>query len=61
MEITQQGRRHTFDGFECAIHMMAPKCEHCGCAVIGHGVESGGRMFCCASCARKAGIHAARA
>jgi hypothetical protein len=61
MEITQQGRRHTFDSFECAIHMMAPKCQHCGCAVIGHGVESEGRMFCCAACARKAGIHAVRA
>ena len=32
MEITQQGRRHVFDSFECAIHMMAPKCSHCGCA-----------------------------
>jgi hypothetical protein len=61
MEITHQGRRHTFDSFECAIHMMAPKCSHCGCSIIGHGVENDGRMFCCAACARKAGIHAVRA
>jgi hypothetical protein len=61
MEITQQGRRHTFDSFECAIHKMAPRCEHCGCSIIGHGVENAGRTFCCADCARKAGIHAVRA
>jgi hypothetical protein len=60
MEITQQGRRHVFDSFECAIHMMAPKCTHCGCSIIGHGVEDEGRMFCCAACARKAGIRAVR-
>jgi hypothetical protein len=60
MEITQQGRRHVFDSFECAIHMMAPKCTHCGCAIIGHGVENEGAMFCCAACARKAGIRAVR-
>jgi hypothetical protein len=60
MEITQQGRRHVFDSFECAIHMMAPKCTHCGCSIIGHGVEHEGRMFCCAACSRKAGIRAVR-
>jgi hypothetical protein len=60
MEITHQGRRHVFDSFECAIYMMAPKCSHCGCAIIGHGVENGGVMFCCAACARKAGIRAVR-
>ncbi|MFD5226690.1 hypothetical protein ACFWHT_13830 [Microbacterium sp. NPDC058342] len=45
----------TFDSFECAIHAMAPTCEHCGCRVIGHGVETEGRIFCCANCARSAG------
>jgi hypothetical protein len=34
---------------------MAPACEHCGCKVIGHGVEAQGRFFCCASCARMVG------
>src|SRR3712207_3014026 len=33
------GDAHTFDSFECAIHALAPSCEHCGIRVIGHGVE----------------------
>jgi Rieske Fe-S protein len=45
-----------FDSFECAVSALAPRCEHCGCTVIGHGVESDGRVFCCASCAREAGV-----
>lgn len=45
----------TFDSFECAVHAMAPRCDHCGCAILGHGVESDGRVFCCASCARHTG------
>ncbi len=49
------GRKHIFDSFECAIHALAPACAHCGCKVIGHGVEDGGTIFCCASCAREAG------
>ena len=44
-----------FDCFECAIHVLAPTCEHCGCKVIGHGVEAWGRVFCCAHCASSAG------
>ncbi|HLI03593.1 MAG TPA: hypothetical protein VKU93_04905 [Terracidiphilus sp.] len=48
------GARHTFDSFECAIHAMAPVCEHCQCRVIGHGVEVGRQFFCCADCARHA-------
>ena len=49
------GQDGTFDSFECAIHALAPRCEHCGCVVIGHGVEANGSMFCCASCARHQG------
>jgi hypothetical protein len=30
---------------------MAPVCEHCGCKIVGHGVQAGGRFFCCAHCA----------
>jgi hypothetical protein len=33
-----------------------PTCEHCRCRVIGHGVEAGGRIFCCAHCAKEAGV-----
>jgi hypothetical protein len=55
-EITRAGETHVFDSFECAIHLLAPTCAHCGCRVIGHGVEAGGSMFCCAHCASAAGI-----
>jgi hypothetical protein len=41
----------TFDSFECAIHAMAPTCSHCGCKIVGHGVEAGGAVFYCAHCA----------
>jgi Rieske Fe-S protein len=53
-EVVAAGARHTFDSFECAIHGIAPVCEHCGCKVIGHGVEVDGRFYCCAHCARLA-------
>ncbi len=52
------GTTHTFDSFECAIAALAPTCAHCGCRVIGHGMEQAGRMFCCAHCAHKAGAQA---
>ena len=55
-EITKDGSVHVFDSFECAIHALAPRCEHCACAVIGHGVEAGGRIFCCAHCATEMGV-----
>ena len=55
-EVRVGGVEHTFDSFECAIHAIAPRCEHCGCAIIGHGVEADGAMFCCAHCASEAGV-----
>ena len=48
-------RRGVFDSFECAAHAMAPVCAHCGCRILGHGVEDESRIFCCANCARTAG------
>jgi hypothetical protein len=54
-EVTAAGQRHTFDSFECAIHKLAPECAHCGCKIVGHGVEAHGSFFCCANCARMAG------
>ncbi len=56
IEVTAAGATHTFDSFECAIHALAPTCEHCGVRVIGHGVEAGGRFFCCAHCAAQEGV-----
>lgn len=55
-EVRRGGETHVFDSFECAIHAMAPECEHCGCCIIGHGLESEGRIFCCAQCAQHAGV-----
>ena len=57
MEISVAGATHVFDSFECAIHAIAP-CEHCGCAVIGHGLEAQGRFFCCVHCAQEQGVSA---
>ena len=59
MEITVDGSSHVFDSFECAIHALAPECDHCGCKIIGHGIESGGSFFCCAHCAHEEGVTAA--
>jgi hypothetical protein len=54
-EVVMAGERHVFDSFECAIHKLAPACAHCGCRVIGHGVEAKDVIYCCANCARRAG------
>lgn len=56
MTITQGDRSGTFDSFECAIHAMAPKCAHCQCTIIGHGAEHDGTFYCCAHCAKHAGV-----
>lgn len=56
-EVTMAGKRFVFDSFECAIHLLAPVCDHCGCRVVGHGVEADGVIFCCAHCATRVGVH----
>lgn len=58
-EVLVGGSRHVFDSFECAIQKLAPSCDHCGCRIIGHGVEAGRKFFCCAHCARESGVTAA--
>ena len=58
-EVSLAGRHHVFDSFECAIHALAPKCEHCHCKIIGHGIESNGRYYCCANCAKLSGVSGA--
>jgi len=52
---TADGLSRVFDSFECAIHALAPECAHCGCKVIGHGVEYAETVYCCANCARHYG------
>jgi hypothetical protein len=56
MEITREGSTRTFDSFECAIQVMAPTCAHCGVRIIGHGVEGGDAIYCCAHCAAEEGV-----
>jgi hypothetical protein len=55
-QIVMGGASHTFDSFECAITALAPVCAHCSCKIVGHGVEAGGTMYCCAHCARKSEV-----
>lgn len=53
---TADGARRSYDSVECAAHEIAPRCEHCGCMVLGHGVEVDGMVYCCRHCAEsKAG------
>lgn len=59
-QLTIAGTTMTFDSFECAIHACAPVCAHCGCRILGHGVESGDSYYCCAHCAQGAGVSEAR-
>jgi hypothetical protein len=60
LEITRDGESHIFDSFECAIHALAPTCEHCGIKIVGHGIEAGSSMYCCAHCAEASGVEGAR-
>lgn len=55
-DIISDGKKHTFDSFECAIQSLAPTCHCCSCRIIGHGLESQGRFFCCDHCAEKSGV-----
>jgi hypothetical protein len=55
-EVKMNGKAHVFDCFECAIHTLAPTCDHCGCRIIGHGQEAGDRYYCCVHCAEQEGV-----
>ena len=52
--VTTDDDTYVFDCFECAIHALAPTCAHCGCRIIGHGVDGDGEVFCCDHCLRMA-------
>ena len=58
--VSRAGVTHTFDSFECAISMLAPECAHCKTKIIGHGVESLGKFYCCAHCAAMSGVEGIR-
>jgi len=55
-QVIQQGKTHTFDSFECAIHALAPTCAHCDVRIVGHGLEKDGTMYCCDHCAEHQGV-----
>jgi Rieske Fe-S protein len=55
-QVVVAGKVHTFDSFECAIQALAPSCDHCGCKIIGHGMEADGVFYCCAHCAAERGV-----
>lgn len=44
-----------FDSIECMALRVAPTCLHCHCRILGHGMEAGGAIYCCAHCARESG------
>ena len=54
-EVRMGGRTMIFDSFECAIQALAPVCPHCGCRIIGHGVEHG-----CVHCVKQEGVKGLR-
>lgn len=49
--IMMNGKSHIFDSFECAIHKIGPKCNHCNTIILGHGVDRDGSFYCCNHCA----------
>ena len=55
-QVVKDGKTYTFDSFECAIQKLAPSCKHCGCRIIGHGLEAKGAFYCCDHCAEKSGV-----
>lgn len=59
-EVTMAGQGHVFDSFECAAHALAPKCAHCGCRILGHGLEAEGIFYCCDHCAEESGVSGLR-
>jgi hypothetical protein len=54
-KLIKDGKEHTFDSFECAIHALAPSCATCGVRIVGHGLEKSGKFYCCAHCAEAQG------
>ena len=46
------GEGRIFNGYLTVV----PECAHCGCKVIGHGVEAGNDIYCCAHCAQSVGV-----
>ena len=56
LTISKDGTEYQFDSFECAIEKLAPRCAQCDCRIIGHGVQHGQTIYCCANCAERDGV-----
>ena len=59
-DVVMAGQTYTFDSFECAIHALAPTCQHCGVKIVGHGLEADGLFYCCDHCAEMEGVRGLR-
>jgi hypothetical protein len=59
-QVIMSGKTHNFDSFECAIHVLAPSCAHCGVKIMGHGLEKEGTFYCCDHCAEAKGVQGLR-
>lgn len=52
-QIKMSDKEYYFDSFECAIHLLAPRCHCCGVKILGHGFELDNIYYCSAHCVRK--------
>ena len=50
---TGDGPSYTFDCFDCAIEMVAPRCPECRRAYLGRPVTSGEHRFCSTACSQR--------
>jgi hypothetical protein len=55
-EVVIEQRAHVFASFERAIHALAPTRAHCGCKIVGHGIEARGTFYRCVNCASAEGV-----
>jgi hypothetical protein len=54
------GTEYDFDSIECAAAAVSPRCAHCGCTVLGHGIQADSAVYCCANCARGSDVEGVR-
>jgi len=52
-EVRLGGESHVFDSFECAMRALTPRCGHCGCQLVGHGIVLGNTIYCSYQCANE--------
>ena len=50
-EVRLGGDRHVFDSFECEMCALTPRCGHCGCELVGHGIVLENTIYCSYQCA----------